>query len=203
MATKRERDTIFDAVFGDYSEVRNKKVRLLVTAECPNKCPKCCNKLYDLNATPVIDRWDYEEFILTGGEPALFPDNLLRLIKSIKGVQAAQGITSKVYIYTAKTTLLWNEAVMASIDGITYTPHNKEDVQFLINVNENFLEEGIFKHYAVTKEPTLRLYLFPEIERLLPKDIDLSLWEIKHMVWRNECPVPAGEDFRRVDTLWI
>lgn len=198
----RESDTLFEAVFGGRSEVRNNKVRLLVTAECPNRCPKCCNKLYDLDSTPVLDRVDYEEFIITGGEPALFPDKIIHLIDSIKVIQAAQGISSKVYIYTSKTILLWNEAVMAIIDGITYTPHNKEDIQFLINVNNSFLTEGMFSHYTVSKPPVLRLYLFPEIEKLLPKDIDLSLWEVKHMVWKDECPIPKGEDFRRLKKLW-
>lgn len=51
-------------------EEKNKKVRLLVTSDCPNNCPKCCNKLYDLNTVPIIDRWDYEEFNITGGEPS-------------------------------------------------------------------------------------------------------------------------------------
>jgi hypothetical protein len=38
----------------------NKKLRLLVTTQCPNKCPVCCNDSWDFSKLPVVDRWDYE-----------------------------------------------------------------------------------------------------------------------------------------------
>jgi hypothetical protein len=183
-------------------EEKNKKARLLVTADCPNKCPKCCNKLYNLNTVPVIDRWDYEEISITGGEPALFSKEIYHLIQGIREVQSAQGVRSKIFIYTSKTTLLWDEAVLSSVDGITYTPHNEEDVQFLVDINEEFLKRGMFTHYVCENKPSLRLYLFPEIVELLPSGIDLSLWDIKFIHWRDDCPIPEGEDFRRVKNLW-
>ena len=30
-----------------YFEIMNKKLRLLVTAKCHNKCPMCCNNQFD------------------------------------------------------------------------------------------------------------------------------------------------------------
>lgn len=33
----------------------NKKLRLLVTAQCPNKCPMCCNNSWDLSGGQVKD----------------------------------------------------------------------------------------------------------------------------------------------------
>lgn len=51
----------------------NKKLRLLVTAKCHNKCPMCCNNQFDFEKIPVVDRLDYEEISITGGEP-LLPD---------------------------------------------------------------------------------------------------------------------------------
>ena len=35
------------------------------------------------------------------------------------------------------------------------------------------------------------------MKALLPKDIDLSLWKVI-----ENCPVPEGEDFRRIAELW-
>ena len=51
----------------------NKKLRLLVTAKCHNKCPMCCNNQFDFEKIPVVDRLDYDEISITGGEP-LLPD---------------------------------------------------------------------------------------------------------------------------------
>lgn len=52
------------------------------------------------------------------------------------------------------------------------------------------------------KYRSLRLNLFPDMKALLPKDIDLSLWKVKDMEWIENCPVPEGEDFRRIAELW-
>lgn len=50
----------------------NKKLRLLVTDKCPNKCPLCCNNQFDLEKIPVVERWDYDEISITGVEPLMF-----------------------------------------------------------------------------------------------------------------------------------
>lgn len=44
----------------------NKKLRLLVTAKCHNKCPMCCNNQFDFEKIPVVDRLDYDEISITG-----------------------------------------------------------------------------------------------------------------------------------------
>lgn len=49
----------------------NKKLRLLVTAKCHNKCPMCCNNQFSIEKIPVVDRLDYDEISITGGEPLL------------------------------------------------------------------------------------------------------------------------------------
>lgn len=52
------------------------------------------------------------------------------------------------------------------------------------------------------KGKSLRLNLFADMKLLLPEHIDLSLWNIKEMEWVKDCPVPQGEDFRRIKELW-
>ena len=79
----------------------NNKLRLLVTTKCHNKCPKCCNKGWDFNSLPVVDRWNYEQIMITGGEPLLFPLATQAIIQSIRNIHLLQGTTTKIYIYTS------------------------------------------------------------------------------------------------------
>lgn len=50
--------------------------------------------------------------------------------------------------------------------------------------------------------PSLRLNLFPDMKALLPEAIDLSMWAVKDLAWLEDCPLPAGEDFRRIANPW-
>lgn len=78
----------------------NKKLRLLVTTRCPNKCPMCCNNQFDFSKLPVVDRWNYEEIMITGGEPLLFMDELCELVEVINSISYIQGNRPNIYIYT-------------------------------------------------------------------------------------------------------
>lgn len=49
---------------------------------------------------------------------------------------------------------------------------------------------------------SLCLNLFSDMKALLPEDIDLSMWKVKDMEWVKDCPVPEGEDFRRIKELF-
>lgn len=82
----------------------NKKLRLLVTAKCHNKCPMCCNNQFDFEKIPVVDRLDYDEISITGGEPLLPGSSHLTtwLVGGIKATQYAMGLPkSTFYLYTA------------------------------------------------------------------------------------------------------
>ena len=184
---------------------QNKKVRLLVTADCPNRCPKCCNRLYNLDTVPVIDRWDYEEFNITGGEPSLFEKRIKDLVEGIREIQDAQGISSKIFIYTSKINMYLPNFLLL-LDGITYTPHSSKDIKEFIDYNNRMLKSWyLMKDSALPslyQTFSFRLNLFPEIEKLLHQDIDLGMWNVKHMTWQDNCPIPKGEDFRRIKDLW-
>ncbi len=179
----------------------NKKLRLLVTTRCPNKCPMCCNNSWDFNKLPVVDRWNYEEIMVTGGEPLLFMDNLDTLVEELCMKALNYNKYPNIYVYTSyfkegidslKETIL-----NPYIAGIVLTLHNKEDAEVFTKLNialNHRCYKGIDK--------SLRLNLFPDMKALLPKDIDLSLWQVKDMEWIENCPVPEGEDFRRIANLW-
>lgn len=176
-------------------DVTNKKLRLLVTTDCPNHCPLCCNNRFDFDKLPIVDRWDYDEIMITGGEPLLFAPSIGRLVDSIRGIQGAMGIKpSKIYVYTAKALRLLE--VLPYLSGVVYTPHSKRDLEEFICMNEDLRLRYNYKNLS------LRLNLFPDIKAMLSENVDLSLWQVKDIKWVKDCPVPEGEDFRRIAKLW-
>lgn len=176
----------------------NKKLRLLITGRCPNNCELCCNKQFDLNSIPIVDRWDYDEIMITGGEPLLFVGSLITELISLQSVFNMMGTNPKIYIYTADCT---NNAarILPYVDGIVLTPHKTLDIYHFVELNNFLLKHKNDKDF---KDLSLRLNLFPNIKAQLSKDIDLSLWQVKDMKWVKDCPVPEGEDFRRIANLW-
>ena len=178
----------------------NKKLRLLLTTKCPNKCPMCCNNSWDFSKLPVVERWNYEQIMFTGGEPLLYPSNVDRLANSIKDIVSVQyGYTPKIYVYTAVCDSMYLYIGLKSVDGVVLTPHNERDVNRFLAFNESLLNNPYYKDYT---EKSLRLNLFKDIKKMIPEGTDLSLWQVKDMEWVKDCPVPEGEDFRRISSLW-
>lgn len=128
---------------------RNRKLRLLVTTDCPNHCPLCCNNSWDFSKLPSVTSFDYDEVMIT--------------------------------------------------DGIVLTPHSKDDVKRFIRLNERL---RMYLAENPQLKSSLRLNLFKNIKDMLPEDIDLSIWKVKDIEWIKDCPVPKGEDFKRLSILW-
>ena len=180
----------------------NKKLRLMVTENCPNHCPMCCNKQFKVEDIPVVDRWDYDEIMITGGEPMLYPGHVKELCKSIRTVTKQMGINPKIYIYTSRCEFEFIEdAIRNYADGLVVTPYTANDIKFFRQLNNNLLKY----RYGKFLECSLRLNVFPEVKDALPEN--LKCWQVKEMQWIENCPVPEGEDFRRVaefftDNIW-
>lgn len=50
---------------------------------------------------------------------------------------------------------------------------------------------------------SMRINLFADVRKMLDNvDVDLSGWKVKHMEWIKDCPVPVGEDLRRINNLF-
>lgn len=173
----------------------NNKLRLVVTDKCHNKCSMCCNNRFDLKSLPVVDRWDYDEIMVTGGEPMLFPYAVYNLLFILKTLSAYTDKRPRLYMYTALPTFSVLK-LLNLLDGVVVTPHTLKDVTKLIHLNSRLIE-GKEKFI----EKSLRLNLFPEVRKLIPYDTDLSMWKIKEIQWIKDCPVPVGEDLRRINDL--
>lgn len=81
------------------------------------------------------------------------------------------------------------------------TPHSLIDVERFVELN-NMMQDVKETDFDFVKGKSLRLNLFADMKLLLPEYIDLSLWNVKEMEWVKDCPVPQGEDFRRIKELW-
>lgn len=181
---------------------RNRKLRLLVTTDCPNHCPMCCNNQFDFDKLKRVEYFDYDEIMITGGEPLLFPrkvEELARSIKTLNPILYPGESVPKIYVYTSIASLVLFKKILNIVDGVVLTPHSREDVQRFLTLN-SFLEMYLRSYPELN--PSLRLNLFKNIKDILPEDIDLSLWQVKDMEWIKDCPVPKGEDFRRSPNLW-
>ena len=89
-------------------------------------------------------------------------------------------------------------------DGICLTLHSKLDVVKFVEMNDVMLRHKKYRwnDNGFNPDCSLRLNLFADMKALLPKDIDLSMWKVKDMEWVKDCPVPDGEDFRRIKELF-
>lgn len=181
------------------------KLRLLVTDKCHNSCPMCCNKQYNLKDLPVVDKWDYDEIMITGGEPLMAnkgAHQLISLLDSIRSVWKAMGHTGVIYLYTASHRVDLIVKVLKYVDGIVYTPHNLQE----FNVLKCLLGNYRYMHYE--KRRSLRLNIFKDqvdMLSILPSSLRIRLntfWTIKEIEWVPECPVPTGEDFRRIQAMY-
>lgn len=172
-----------------------KKLRLLVTKDCPKSCAGCCNKDWDLDELPIVEHFNYDEIILTGGEP--FSANAFRktvgLIYFLKDIMPDDN--RKVYVYTTDAWSVYDCLEIA--DGFTLTLHDQEDVDSFIAANDAIID--LLSTFSVVK-CSLRLHIFKGIK--LPEDIDLSAWQVKSDIeWIKNCPLPVDEEFRRLKNI--
>ena len=195
----------------------NKRCRLLLTAKCPNNCPLCCNKQFSLERdVPVIDRLDYDEFILTGGEPLKFLTSVIETIHNISAVTDYMGINPKFYLYTSICNpIIWNE-ILPYLNGITYTTNTRSNAQELIRLigvlkNLNAGYDEVLPNLCNIQNKSVWLNLFPEAKDLIDTELAMTSYSwndisryfrVKPMEWLENCPVPEGEDFRRINNLW-
>jgi pyruvate formate-lyase activating enzyme-like uncharacterized protein len=104
-------------------------------------CPMCCNKQFSVKDIPVVDRWDYDEIMITGGEPMRYPDRLKRLCRGIREVTEQMGLRPKIYLYTS--LCYWgviDSMIQYYVDGIVVAPHSSDDVKYFRQTNNNLLK---------------------------------------------------------------
>jgi len=164
-------------------------LRLLLWEECNRACEGCCNKQWDLGALEVeSDFTKYDEILLTGGEPMLYPDRVIDTVAAIR-----KQTTCPIYLYTAWTqdidALL---RVNSIVNGLTVTLHTEADVPRF-----NAFHRELLQQRNLTMN-SYRLNVFEEAK--MPRRL-LWPWQVKRdMEWIEDCPLPSNETFKRVGT---
>lgn len=163
-----------------------KKLRLLFTEECNRSCPGCCNKQFDLSKLPKATSFDYDEIYITGGEPLLQAEELMKLISHIRSIS-----TAKIIIYTAFPDPLVFFTILSLVDGITLTLHDEGDITGFYMIETIMSTSFVsFKLY----QKSLRLNVFKEVNVTVSE-----YWTVKKdIVWFEDCPLPEDEEFKRI-----
>lgn len=165
------------------------KLRLLLWPDCNRSCSGCCNKSWDLSALPICtDYTGYDEILLTGGEPMLYPDRLITAAQQIRQTSAAP-----LYVYTAKTDdIPAFRRVLKEVQGMCVTLHGPADLAPFTALYESLRMAPVFGHKS------LRLNIFKSVGWRW-EDRPFYGWHLKpDMEWITNCPLPADEVFMRV-----
>ena len=162
-----------------------KKLRLLFTSYCPRQCVGCCNKDWDLKNLLPVTHFNYDEILITGGEPLYDFKRILGFLQALRVITKA-----KIYIYTAYVT---NEQEVARIlqycDGITLTLHDQSDVLYYDILCKYFITRDID-----VSNKSLRLNVFRGI-----KVNPYPNWVVKSDIeWVENCPLPKDEEFKKL-----
>lgn len=170
-----------------------KTLRLLVTKDCPNNCALCCNKNFDLEKLPIVQHFDYDEVIITGGEPFLdkLRDKVISLINYLTYVDVNPN--RKLFAYTSLPGGILSYYHL--LDGITLSLHTQKDLKRFLTFNKI-----LFGYNYVATPISLRLKVFEGVT--LPKDVDLSIWQVtENIQWIENCPLPTNEVFMRLKNI--
>ena len=181
----------------------NNIIHLYIISECGKKCPMCCNKLYDIEALPVVtvaELKSADTVCLTGGDPFLYNE----LYKFIDMLREQYPDIKNLYAYTSGYALYSyfdrNWILFGELDGVSIAP---KDVNDWISLR-NTLKNEVFNNILSSKKSN-RLMIFDNqkanFEKFL-KDTDLSMFTILGRTWDKEFNTPENEIFRRLPILF-
>ena len=163
-----------------------KTARVIITYACDRKCPGCCNTMeHDIqNITDIKELKEYKEIVITGGEPLLYPQEVLDFINELRKQDC------KIFLYTAKTDI-WKEKyaeILKQLDGITVTLHAEctdDDIRNL----QLFAKQKVDNYDA-------RLFIDTRVyDRYDVSNIDFSPWNVvRKLRWKKECHPAPNED---------
>lgn len=164
-----------------------KTARVIVTYRCDRNCPGCCNsKPHDVRL--IVSHkglMEYDEIVITGGEPLLEPVALMQFIKKLK----RQNRFAKIFLYTARTDADKHKKIIGLLDGMTVTLHAEctdDDIRNLKYMSDNLDGEPLDLRLFVDK----RVYKKYDL-----RNINFEAWDIvRKLKWKEECSPADNED---------
>lgn len=175
------------------------KARVLITTKCNRRCRGCCNKTMVKGVKKVSfeDLFNYDEIIITGGEPMLMADRAVEMLHRLR----LGGYKGKIWLYTAFAHRLeryWAvKMLIDEVDGITFTLHYNSRIETLKEDLRSLRKLDKYLSKLEGKERSDRLYID---SRVYKEDYVKSLvnkWAaVKPLVWNKngECSLPEGEE---------
>lgn len=167
-----------------------KIARVITTWACPRDCDNCCNKdpgiVEQAKPCSVADlQAEYDQVILTGGEPMLHPVRILNIIKQLR--RQTHPNVQKIFLYTAMFTPALH-GLVPRLDGVHFTLHyplRRGDVWGFYRF------QNLAQHAG--PEKSFRLYIEPRITK--PISIIPSAWaRVKVKPWLDQYPLPPNEE---------
>lgn len=169
------------------------KLRLLVTKNCPRYCAGCCNQDWDLDKLPVYNAShnfyeNLELIMITGGEPMMFPGLTVSLIRELR-----ERYSCPIVVYTARVGRIDDvKYVLTQANGMTITIHDNNEV-----MNVEYLQ----LNHPEIRHKMMYLNMFRNVTA--PVRVWPGLWHrVKVVDWISNCPLPQGETFMRLTSLW-
>jgi len=174
-----------------------KSLRLLVTKKCLLHCKYCSNQYIQ---PVIIFNFEclnmYDNIIITGGEPLLFPESLLKLIHNIRSVN----FNIPIYLYTSIfNPSTANKNILTLLSGITFTVHNRICFYEFLDLKKYLDEVPLFYSPSPYYK---RLHIFTDFGELT--EANLYGWNVRFVTWKKdfECKLPEHEQFMRLKELW-
>lgn len=168
-------------------DAMKRTARVIVTYKCNRNCPGCCNsKLFNVRKVNNISELkDYEEVVLTGGEPMLFADSLLKLIKELR----RQNRIQKIFLYTACMEMDNYTKILNQLDGITVTLHAEATDNDIRNLK--YMSEKLYGEYL-----DMRLFIDKRVyDKYDLSNICMKTWDVvRKLQWKEKCEPAENED---------
>jgi hypothetical protein len=160
-----------------------------MTWDCPRDCDFCVNK--NLPVEPKLCRVEdlagYDQVLLTGGEPMLYPIRVLDTVRRLRRQTPTEA--QKIFLYTAFFTPALS-GLIEFVDGVhcaLHHPLSSADLRGFYG-----FQRLIGIRYAGLGK-TFRLYIEPRIRCAV--EIVPCRWErVEVKPWLKDCPMPPDEE---------
>jgi|WetSurMetagenome_2_1015567.scaffolds.fasta_scaffold25750_6 hypothetical protein len=135
-AWEKDKEMLFDV------PIPSSVARIMMTMDCPRDCSYCVNKMKwpkdSLRIPESLKEFEhYKEVILTGGEPLLYPERVIRVATALY----KQNPKVRVYLYTAMYDYRMIP-ILELLDGITFTVHDEDAIGDVAQVENAMIIAG-------------------------------------------------------------
>lgn len=169
-------------------------MHLFILKTCFNKCPLCCNNLYDIDKIPVATVEELKEVhtvCFTGGEPFLYS----RIDEMACLLRLQYPNIRDIFVYTSgaslKDYLDFHEhhiGCLKHITGVSVAPKSQKDWLAF---------EAIYKSKPIQVLVSNRLYVYDKNK----SNVIYERFNTISRIWRKTFDTPENEIFRRLPIL--